>query len=241
MTASSRLQTAANSRTLNRIQVREAKHRQHGCDEDALKKAGKEQTMEVARFDMTQVEALSEMLARAFFHDPMMTFILPEAGARKGALPWLLRSGANAGGLFGEVYATPGQAGAAVWLAPGQHHLTEDKFARCGFAEAFARMSPDATERFQQVMGHLGAVHDRDVREPHWYLLILGVDPVCQGNGMGSALIQPILQRAAEARLPCFLNTFNPDNVPFYKRHGFQVVREEDIPGGGLRFWNMRT
>ncbi len=29
-------------------------------------------------------------------------------------------------------------------------------------------------------------------------------------------------------------------NVPFYNKHGFEVVVEEDVPKGGPHFWTMK-
>jgi hypothetical protein len=31
-----------------------------------------------------------------------------------------------------------------------------------------------------------------------------------------------------------------PRNVSFYEKHGFEVVVEDDVIGGGLHFWTMR-
>jgi len=39
--------------------------------------------------------------------------------------------------------------------------------------------------------------------------------------------------------LPAYLTTQNPDNVPFYARHGFAVTDEVDIPGDGPHMWLM--
>lgn len=81
--------------------------------------------------------------------------------------------------------------------------------------------------------------HERLVQAPHWYLLILGVEPERQGQGIGSALIAPNLARADAEGLPCYLETAKEPNVMFYRRHGFEVRDEENIPGGGPKVWMM--
>ena len=52
--------------------------------------------------------------------------------------------------------------------------------------------------------------------------------------------MQPVLERADRDRLPCYLETAKEINVSFYKKHGFEVVVEDDLPGGGPRFWTMK-
>ena len=62
----------------------------------------------------------------------------------------------------------------------------------------------------------------------------LSVRPECQRRGLGSALVEPILDRAHRDALPCWLETFDPANVAFYQRFGFEVIDPAlpAIPGG---------
>jgi ribosomal protein S18 acetylase RimI-like enzyme len=73
----------------------------------------------------------------------------------------------------------------------------------------------------------------------HWYLWGLGVEPSRQGQGIGGMLIQPVLARADASGLPCYLETMNEKNVPFYEKHGFKIVSDAEVPRHGLRVWAM--
>jgi ribosomal protein S18 acetylase RimI-like enzyme len=61
---------------------------------------------------------------------------------------------------------------------------------------------------------------------PRWYLAWIGIDPAHQGRGRGSELLQRCLEIIDSDHLPTFLDTPNPKTVPFYQRHGFDVVGE---------------
>lgn len=69
------------------------------------------------------------------------------------------------------------------------------------------------------------------------HLQILGTDGACQGQGLGSKLIKVGIQRATEAGVACYLESSNPQNIPFYERQGFRVLEEiylfEDKKPGG--------
>jgi ribosomal protein S18 acetylase RimI-like enzyme len=56
-----------------------------------------------------------------------------------------------------------------------------------------------------------------------WFLPLLGVDPVAQGRGLGSALLRHGLAACDRDGLPAYLEATNPRNRALYERHGFRV------------------
>jgi ribosomal protein S18 acetylase RimI-like enzyme len=75
--------------------------------------------------------------------------------------------------------------------------------------------------------------------EPHWYLAVVGTEPSRQGEGIGSALLAPVLERCDHDQVPAYLESSNEANLAFYARHGFEVTRTIDIEQGGPRIWPM--
>jgi GNAT superfamily N-acetyltransferase len=200
-------------------------------------------TMETrtARLQQSQIAESAEVLARAFFDDPMTVYMMPDDQRRKSILPSFMQAGLRICDPHGEVYTTPGAVlGNACWLPPGRTELTEETLAGAGALEVLGAMGEEAAGRFAMLMGQLGELHAQAVPPEHWYLLILGVDPARQGQGIGGTLIEPVLRRADAEGRACYLETMKPRNVTFYKKHGFDVVVEADTADGGLHFWTMR-
>ncbi|HUE85403.1 MAG TPA: GNAT family N-acetyltransferase [Vicinamibacterales bacterium] len=187
------------------------------------------------------VTKASAVLARAFFDDPLFVWVEPDAERRTQVLPWLMGIGTRYGTRFGEVHGTvESLMGAAVWLPPGASIVDPDRLEQAGFVDPEAVLGPAALRRFGAFMEHAEALHLRDMADPHWYLMILGVDPPFQGRGLGGAIMQPVLTRADGDNLPCYLETAKERNVPFYRKHGFDVVHEGTMPDGGPVFWTMK-
>lgn len=67
---------------------------------------------------------------------------------------------------------------------------------------------------------------------PHHYLWILGVAPAHQGRGLGRALVAPLVEASERARVPLYLETATPENLPFYGSLGFAVQGEVTLPSG---------
>lgn len=72
-----------------------------------------------------------------------------------------------------------------------------------------------------------------------WFLGTIGVDPAHQGKGLGRAVIEPGIMAAEKAGVPAYLETSTEANVRFYRRLGFEVTAEVELPGDGPRTWTM--
>ena len=85
----------------------------------------------------------------------------------------------------------------------------------------------------------LALMESKHPRQPHWYLATLGTAVEQQGKGVGSALMRPVLEHCDAEGIPCYLESSKERNVPFYRRHGFEVVEEVPLPGDGPMLWTM--
>jgi ribosomal protein S18 acetylase RimI-like enzyme len=83
------------------------------------------------------------------------------------------------------------------------------------------------------------AAHKEAAPGPHWYLVVIAVEPEHHGQGIGSALIQHGLKRVDADGLPCYLETSNERNVPLYERYGFKIAHTDLLPDNGPRYWGM--
>src|SRR5262249_61768701 len=111
--------------------------------------------------------------------------------------------------------------GCAVGAPPGGGQV--GLWPQLLLAPAFSRML--GVRRFQRGMMVFARLQKEHQEGPHYYLGVLGVDPSCQGRGLGSTLITAGLELADRAGVGAYLETSNPRNLPFYRRHGFQVTR----------------
>jgi hypothetical protein len=120
----------------------------------------------------------AQLLARAFHDDPVFGWIFPAEGSRNRRLrryfeTELHHESLRHGGV--EVACADGRvAGAAVWFPPGTSLGTEMS-ALPGYLRAFGRRLVIASQYLSV------AVRAHPRAEPHWYLAIIGVDPIRSG------------------------------------------------------------
>ncbi|UPO78491.1 GNAT family N-acetyltransferase [Arthrobacter sp. Helios] len=91
---------------------------------------------------------------------------------------------------------------------------------------------------------HGEAGHRLQVRLPQpppdaWTLATIGVAPGIQGSGLGSILLETVLQHADAHGRSIALETSSDRNLAFYSRHGFVVWAVTETPDGGPMVWSM--
>lgn len=196
---------------------------------------------EVVKLLRTQTEEAGRVLGRAFHDDPYWSWVLSDEPKRLQVLPWFMETWVRYCCKHSEVYTTADKVeGVAVWLPPGKFPTSSVPLTLVGMLLAPLKFGFAGSARLVSSTDYLEALHKRDVPSRHWYLPTLGVDPPSQGQGIGSALLQPALALADVDGLPCYLETERERNVPFYNRHGFEVVDEVDLPKSGPHIWTMR-
>jgi GNAT superfamily N-acetyltransferase len=194
-----------------------------------------------ARLAEGQIDSAGQVLGRAFFDDPLTSYWIPDAEQRKKSLPWFMTTATKYGHRYGEVETTADAVdGVGLWLRPGETHVPPLRMMRVGMYAAPFKLGLGNFMRFMKSLDIMEKIHKEQVPEDHWYLMLLGVDPPRQGQGVGSAIMQPALAKADAAHLPAYLETQKEINVRLYNKHGFDVVVETDLPDNGPHVWCMK-
>lgn len=193
------------------------------------------------RLERADREAAAQALARAFWDDPLTNYWWPGDAHRRVMLPILMRGGIQLAAPYDETYtAEESPVGGALFLPPGKSKLAMTSVLRV-MAPNLWRWRPASLFRFLGTLDELERKHDAALEEPHWYLMLLGVDPPRQGQGLGGVLMSDVLRRADSAGQDAYLETQKARNVPFYRKHGFDVVENFRCHGGrGPETWTMR-
>ena len=72
-----------------------------------------------------------------------------------------------------------------------------------------------------------------------WYLYNLSICKDAQGKGIASKLMRPMLQFCDDERMVSYLETNKEANVSLYRHYGFDLMKEELIPGTPVTHYSM--
>src|SRR5262249_15012040 len=142
-----------------------------------------DQRGDLIRVQAVDVSKVAGVLARAFQDDPSMRHAIPDAAQRRRLLPWLIGLNVHYGYRYGEVYATPGFEGVAIWLPPGATTMTLLRMLRAGMLAALVWIHWPVLQRLAMLGSYTARLHARYAPTEHWYLSQIGVEPAQQQQG----------------------------------------------------------
>jgi GNAT superfamily N-acetyltransferase len=183
------------------------------------------------------VPKVAAVFADAFVNDPVFRFLRPGRLRQQARLRtmfavemelYVLRNG-------GTLWTTSGYDGAVAELPPGAWEMPKTTTGKEALRWLWAFRS-----RLPRAIGVQKAMATRHIREPHFYVRTVGVRTAMQGQGVGSMLMQPTLEKADSAGLPTYIEASTERSAALYERLGFLHMGVFELPEGGPPVWPMR-
>jgi len=183
----------------------------------------------------SEAGSLSAVLAAAFEHDPVLGWLIPDGPRRRRRLERFFALELHHVVLpVGRAWTVDGNAGASLELPPSRWRMSLRTQVAHGpaFTRVFGRRLPHA-------FALITLMEHRHLREPHYYLPYVGVTPDAQGQGLGTTLLRPTLDRCDHERLPAYLEATSERNAALYERLGFEHLGPFQL-GTSPPLWPMR-
>jgi GNAT superfamily N-acetyltransferase len=179
------------------------------------------------------VAAIVPVMCRAFADDPVFTWWIPDGDRRRATLPAFFALYVETFAVHDEVYVDGDLAGTVVWGPPANPLGISDEEA-FGLRIEQIVAEADLGRLFELVT----LVEEYHPTEPHHFLQWAATDPSRQGEGIGSALLTPVLERCDREGMPAYTEATSLRNRRLYERHGFTFLNEV-APAGGPPLYRM--
>ncbi|MGW7607689.1 GNAT family N-acetyltransferase [Streptomyces sp. NPDC054766] len=185
-------------------------------------------------------ELVVRLLDTAFQDDPVSNWVFPDPAHRRATHPKLMAAFTDVVLAEGRIDLAEDGSACALWLSvPAGNHEGEGETEGAdedGPAQLRAAVDP-GNERVE-LIGRLTAdIHPEG--RAHAYLWMIGVAPERQGEGLGGALIESVLDRCDREGLAAYLEASNARSRALYERLGFVLTgRPLDLPEGP-QMWPM--
>jgi GNAT superfamily N-acetyltransferase len=176
-----------------------------------------------------EIPAAVEVLARAFYADPVWSWAFPDPELRleQHRVVWGLVAKAALG--YESAWLSGDCAAVALWIPPGKPELRPEDGTR--LEGLLLELLGDGAARVLETFQCFEDAHPE--AEPHYYLSLLATDPDQRGGGLGMGLLAATLERIDAQGVPAFLESSNPVNDHRYERLGFRRCGEFELPEDG--------
>ena len=179
---------------------------------------------------------------RAFYTDPFFVHLSPGAHLRNRGLYLFFRTALKYLGPGGRVTTVRERSGRIVgvsaWVAPGGY--PQPASTQLASVPGTLRALYRRPKSMVDGMSYLNAIAKAHPKDEHWYLYLLFADPEMQRRGVGAMLLKDRLTEVDQQGMPAYLETQKHDNIPYYRRFGFEHEATLSPVSSGPPIYTMR-
>lgn len=197
-----------------RLSTEDTKERRFGPDGNVVR-----------RLVVAEVAEATDVLLDSHANYPAFVHVFPDSQIRRRALrPFFAATIRDTlrHGIVDAIDHDGHLVAIAAWLPPGTFPWSPMRKLRATPALIATMLAaPRSFAAFSRIGSNAERVHPR---QPHWYLIILGVRHNDHRHGHGGLLLRQGLARADRDDIDCYLETSDRANVSYYQRFDFTVT-----------------
>ena len=175
-------------------------------------------------------DQLLDILAEAFFPDPLIEFIVGEGKSPRSMFGMILPAYLE----HEHCFLNEDGSGAMMILPAGKRERLSPALLR--LPQYIRDFGWRGLARSVQAASTLKPKHPS---HPHYYLMAVGTLERSRGKGVGSALLRTMTEICDEARMPAYLENSKEENIAFYQGHGFELREQIRLGSDGPPVWLM--
>lgn len=181
-----------------------------------------------------ELRYFANMAGRAYVNDPVHTYATKNPARRVKFVSHFMMERLNTSNGQDFFYIDDQNRGICVWRKAHNEYSASD-FLKCADWLYLYWFWPNTLRT-------LAAYAPLDVHTFDENCLLISpvlVDPAYQGKGIATELLQTSMEELSKYGYTFGLEAQDKDNVRFYEKLGFRVIRVDDFPKGGIRHYYM--
>jgi ribosomal protein S18 acetylase RimI-like enzyme len=162
-----------------------------------------------------------DILSKSFDQNQSTNYVIRQDRHKKSRLRVLIAYCFNLCSAFGKTYESGDQSGCALVLFPDRKRLT----LKTVLWDIKLAVTAIGLDRELGILKRETKIKEFHPKEPFCYLWFIGVFPEHQKKGIGSQLLQEIIEDSENKGKDIYLETSVLSNIPWYQKFGFEIYQ----------------
>jgi len=166
-----------------------------------------------------------DILTKSFDTNQSVNYIVKQDAKRIQRVRALMDYSFEVCYLFGDVFLSDDKKACALITYPDKKKTTFKSI----LLDVKLILSVVGLENIKKTLARESLINKIQPKELKYYLWFIGVDPKYQNEGIGGRLLEDIIKDSNQKKRTIFLETSTLENIPWYKKFGFQVYNELEL------------
>jgi len=166
-----------------------------------------------------------DILTKSFDTNQSVNYIAKQDGKRLKRIRALMDYSFEVCYMFGDVFLSDDRKACALILYPDKKKTTLKSI----LLDIKLIFSCIGVENIKKALVRESKIKQLQPKTTMYYLWFIGVDPEHQNEGIGSILLDEIINDSKNKQRPIYLETSTLKNLPWYKKYGFQIYNELEL------------
>ncbi len=170
-------------------------------------------------------QLLIQILSTAFNQNQSVNYIVRQDRKRQKRIENLIAYSLKVCAEFGEVFLSDDRKACALIVYPDKKKTTFPSI----LWDINLILSCTGIGNIGKILNREAKIKQRHPLTPFTHLWYIGVLPHEQGKGIGTRLLEEVIQWSAAQNRPLYLETSSESNLPFYRKAGFEIFDQLEL------------
>jgi len=166
-----------------------------------------------------------DILTNSFDTNQSVNYIVKQDQKRVQRVSLLMDYSFEVCYLFGDVFLSNDKKACALVIYPDKKKTTLKSI----LLDVKLILSSVGLKNIKKAIARESMINNIQSKELKYYLWFIGVDPEYYNKGIGSILLDEIIEDSEHKKRPIYLETSMLKNLPWYEKFGFQIYHELDL------------
>ena len=176
--------------------------------------------MKKAKYSDKQI--IVNILSKSFDQNKSINSIIKQDHKRNSRIRNLIEYSFEVCFLSGEIYLSDDNKGCVFLLQSDKKKTT----IKTIILDLKLALTVIGIERIFTILKREAKIKSQHPKTPFYHLWYIGVDPEYQKKGLGSELLQEVLEKCNTEKKPLYLETSTYRNISWYEKFGFSIYNQ---------------